>query len=403
MKIGYFIGHFPYINLINTPNYIKDYAHGGTEIAAYNLAINMANRCNEIEVFTTSIDSQESIEIYPNMRIHRNPTSFKIASANASFKLIYKPLNYDLDIVHAHSPIPYSDLPALLYSKRKKVPFILTYQFDGQETGGSFMRNAGVYVYNKFFINKVLDSADVIIATTESYANESPFLRGYKDKIVIIPNGINIEEVTTSHTQEECRSILGLAVDAHIILFFGSLVPYKGPKILLKAFKMVKNKFPKAKLIFAGRGEMLDELSEQAMKLDVVDDVIFTGFVEEEKKSLYFKAADIFCLPSTTMAESFGIANLEAMASGIPIVASNLGGIPDIVKNGENGLLIEPGNVQNLADELIYLLNNVDMRKKLGDNGRKLVENFSWDKIAMKTEQLYRDILEGDLSKLNQK
>ena len=403
MKIGYFIGHFPYMNLINTSNYIRDYAHGGTEIAAYNLAINMAKRGNEIEVFTTSIDSRESIEIYHNMRIHRNPTSFKIASANASFKLIYKPLNYDLDIVHAHSPIPYSDLPALLYSKRKKVPLILTYQFDGQETGGSFMRNAGVGIYNKFFINKVLGSADVIIATTESYANESPFLRGYKDKIVIIPNGINIEEVTTSHTQEECRSLLGLAVDTQIILFFGSLVPYKGPEILLKAFKTFKNQFPTVKLIFAGRGEMFEELRKQTMKFDMVDDVIFTGFVEEEKKPLYFKAADIFCLPSTTMAESFGIVNLEAMASGIPIVASNLGGIPDIVKNRENGLLAEPGNVQNLADELICLLNNEDMRKKLGDNGRKFVENFSWDKIAIKTEQLYRDILEGDLSKINRK
>ena len=395
MKIGYFIGHFPYINLINTPNYIKNYAHGGTEIAAYNLAINMAKRGNEIDVFTTSIDSRESIEIYPNMRIHRNPTSFKIASANASFKLIYKPLNYDLDIVHAHSPIPYSDIPALLYAKRKKVPFILTYQFDGQSTGGSFMRNAGVGFYNKFFINKVLSSADVIIATTEAYANESPFLKGYKDKIVIIPNGINIEEVTTVHTQEESRNMLGLPVDAPIILFFGSLVRYKGPDVLLKAFKTVKKEFPMVKLIFAGRGEMFDELSNQALKLDLVNDVIFTGFVEEDKKPLYFKAADIFCLPSTTMAESFGIVNLEAMASGIPIVASNLGGIPDIVKHGVNGLLAEPGNDQNLADALSYLLKNEKLRNKMGITGKEFVKEYSWQKITKETDLLYKSILEN--------
>ena len=401
MKIGYFIGHFPYINLVNTPNYIRDYAHGGTEIAAYNLAINMAKRGNEIEVFTTSIDSRESIEIYPNMRIHRNPTSFKIASANASFRLIYKPLNYDLDIVHAHSPIPYSDIPALLYAKRKKVPFVLTYQFDGQSTGGSFMRNAGVGFYNKFFINRVLSSADVIIATTEAYANKSPFLKDYKDKIVIIPNGINIEEATTAHTQQECRNMLGLPYDAHIILFFGSLVRYKGPDILLKAFKTVKKEFPKAKLIFAGRGEMFDELNNHALKLNLVNDVIFTGFVEEDKKPLYFKAADIFCLPSTTMAESFGIVNLEAMASGIPIVASNLGGIPDIVKHGVNGLLAEPGNDQNLADNLLCLLKDEDIRKKFGDQGKKLVRNFSWDEIAMKTEELYLDILDVNLYSKN--
>ncbi len=395
MKIGYFIGHFPYINLVNTPDYVKAYAHGGTEIAAYNLAIHMAKRGNEIDVFTTSIDSSDSLEIYPNMRIHRHATSFKIASANASFKLIYKPLNYDLDIIHAHSPIPYSDLPALLYAKRKNVPFLLTYQFDGQETGGSFMRNIGVSVYNKFFINKVLDSAKVIIATTESYANESPFLKHYKDKIVIIPNGINIEEVTTTSTQEECRTKLGLPLDTQIILFFGSLVPYKGPDILLKAFKIVKKEFPKVKLIFAGRGQMLDELRNLSKKFDLEDEVIFLGFVEEEKKPMYYKASDIFCLPSTTMAESFGIVNLEAMASGIPIVGSNLGGIPDIVKNGENGLLAKPGDHRSLADALLCLLKNGDLRKKMGNNGMNLVKDYSWDKIAKETEQLYRSILEN--------
>jgi glycosyltransferase involved in cell wall biosynthesis len=401
MKIGYFIGHFPYINLVNTPDYIKDYAHGGTEIAAYNLAINMAKRGHIIEVFTTSIDSRDSIELYPNMRIHRNPTSFKIASANPSFKLIYKPLNYDLDIIHAHSPIPYSDLPALLYAKRKNVPFVLTYQFDAQETGGSFMRNTGVGLYNKLFIHRVLDSAETIIATTESYANESPFLKGYKDKIVVIPNGINIEEVTTNHTKVECRKRLGLPEESDIILFFGSLVPYKGPDVLLKAFKYLKEKFPSAKLIFAGRGQMHAELLSLSKKLDLDNEVIFTGFVEEENKPLYFKASDIFCLPSINMAESFGIVNLEAMASGIPIVASDLGGIPDIVKDGVNGLLSTPGDIQNLADTLTSLMADAHLRRELGNNGKKLAVHYSWDEIADKTEQLYREILEGtDISGL---
>jgi glycosyltransferase involved in cell wall biosynthesis len=395
MKIGYFIGHFPYVNLVNTPDYIKEYAHGGTEIAAYNLAVHMAKRGNEIDVFTTSINSKNSIEIYPNMRIHRNATSFKIASANASFKLIYKPLNYDLDIVHAHSPIPYSDLPALMYAKRKKVPFLLTYQFDGQETGGSFMRNAGVSIYNKVFINRVLDSAEVIIATTRSYAEESPFLKNYLDKIVVIPNGINIEDVTTDLTREESRIKLDLPLKTKIILFFGSLVTYKGPDILLKAFKVIKKEYPEVKLIFAGRGHMLTELQDMARKFDLEDDVIFLGFVEEEKKAFYYKSADIFCLPSTNMAESFGIVNLEAMASGIPIVGSDLGGIPDIIKDGENGLLAKPRDHQSLANVLLILLKDDDLRLKMGNNGRKRVEEYSWDKIANETENLYRDILDN--------
>jgi len=395
MKIGYFIGHFPYISLVNTHDYIKDYAHGGTEIAAYNLVVEMAKMGNDIDVFTTSINSRNSIEIYPHMRIHRYATSFKIASANASFKLIYKPLNYDLDIVHAHSPIPYSDLPALMYAKRKKVPFLLTYQFDGQETGGSFMRNTGVSIYNKLFINRVLDSAEVIIATTRSYAEESPFLKNYLDKIVIIPNGINIDEVTTNLTKEESRIKLGLPIETKIILFFGSLVPYKGPDILLKAFKVIKKEFSEVKLIFAGRGQMLLKLRDMAKKFDIEDDVIFLGFVEEEDKALYYKSADIFSLPSTNMAESFGIVNLEAMASGVPLVGSNLGGIPDIIHEGVNGLLAEPCEHQSLANALLKLLKDDELRHKMGNNGKEMVSDYSWDKIARTTENLYKDILDN--------
>lgn len=395
MKIGYFVGHYPYMNLVNTPEYIKDYAHGGTEIAAYNLALNMAERGNQVEVFTTSIDSKDSIELYPNLRVHRNATTLKIASANPSIKLIYNPLKYDVDIVHAHSPIPYSDLPALIYAKRKKVPFILTYQFDGQETGGSFARNSGVILYNRLFINRVLDTAKVIIATTRSYTNESPFLRRFKDKIVVIPNGINIQEVTTNCTKKEARKKLNLPAEDPIILFFGSLVPYKGPDILLDAFKIIKTKYPDVKLVYAGRGQLKEYLQNKAISMGFDSDVTFAGFVSDELKPLYFKAADIFSLPSTNLAESFGIVNLEAMAAGIPIVASNIGGIPDIVKNGENGFLAEPSNAHSLADEICRLLEDEDLRNKMGADGLDKVQDYSWDKIAKRTEDLYRKLLEN--------
>jgi len=394
MKVGYFIGHFPYIDLLNTHDYDKKYAHGGTEIAAYNLAINMNNRGHEIDVFTTSIDSKDSIESYPHMKVHRYGTSLKIASSNPSFNLIFKPLNHSVDIIHSHSPIPYSDIPALIYAKRKKVPFILTYQYDGQETGGSFIRNAGVFLYNKLFINKVLNRADVIIATTSSYAKESKFLKGYEDKIVVIPNGIEIEEVTTNYSKGECRTKLELPADKNLILFLGSLVPYKGPDVLLKALHLVKKEIPDVKLIFAGRGPMLTELRELSKKLDLDENIEFLGFVEESLKPMYFKASDIFCLPSTTMLESFGIVNLEAMASGVPIVSSNFGGIPDIVKDGENGLLAKPGDVEDLSDALIYLLKNEDVRQKMGDDGLKKVERYSWRKIAEETEEIYKKVLE---------
>lgn len=393
MRIGYFIGHFPYMNRVNDSSYTKDYAHGGTEIAAYHLAVEMAKKDNNVDIFTTSIDSKNSFELSQNMNIHRYGTNFRIASANVALNLVFKPLKYDLDIVHAHSPIPYSDLPALLYAKRKKVPFLLTYQYDGQETGGSFIRNAGVSVYNKYLLNRVLDYADVIIATTKAYAEKSKFLKGYNDKITLIPNGINIDEFKINYSKEECRNKLGLSSDKGIILFLGSLVPYKGPDILLNAFSRVKKEIDDVELVFAGRGGMQEYLEKLAEKLNIEKNVKFAGFVHEDLKPLYYKAADIFCLPSTNMGESFGIVNLEAMACGIPIISSKLGGIPDIVKDMENGVLTKPGDPESLADALIFLLENDDIRKKMGKDGRKKVEEYSWEKIAEKTERIYDSLI----------
>jgi Glycosyltransferase len=109
---------------------------------------------------------------------------------------------------------------------------------------------------------------------------------------------------------------------------------------------------------------------------------------------LYYKAADVFCLPSTMSTESFGIVNLEAMACGVPIVASKIGGIPDVVKDGENGLLVPPWDSEALADVIIYLLENEDIREKMGNIGREKVEGYSWARIAEETEKVYKEVLE---------
>jgi len=134
-------------------------------------------------------------------------------------------------------------------------------------------------------------------------------------------------------------------------------------------------------VVFAGRGRMQEELMKMAERLCVEENIRFTGYVENELKPLYFKSADIFCLPSITMAEAFGIVNLEAMACGVPIVSTRLGGIPDVVEDEKNGLLAEPNDEKSLAEALIYLLENGDAAKKMGNYGKRKVRNYSWEKL----------------------
>jgi len=391
MKIGYFVSHFPYIDRLNDADYDKKYAHGGTEIAAYNLAVNIAKK-HEVDIFTTSMNSKDSFESLNNIKIYRYGTILKIASANLTSGILYKPLNYELDIAHAHYNIPYSDYSALRYAKKKNIPFVVTYHNDAPESGGLFIRNWANKTYSRTLLKRVLNGADTIIATSNSYINESMFLGDYRDKIKVIPNGINLKEFENPLSSVECRSKLGLPMDKKIILFFGNIVSYKGPHILLKSIKLLKNQINDFIVVFAGRGGMQEELVKMAEKLGIEENIRFTGYVDDALKPLYFKSADIFCLPSITIAEAFGIVNLEAMASGIPIVSTRLGGIPDVVEDGKNGLLAEPGDEKSLAKALTYLMENGDAAEKMGNYGNKKVKDYSWEKIAEKTEKIYNKL-----------
>ena len=387
MKIGCFTTHFPY-----SRGY-PEYFCGGVEVVAYNLTISMAQKGHEIVVFTTSINSKDIIERHKNIELYRYAINFRIGEANMSFKLLYKPLEHEVDIIHAHAGNPPAPIAAYRYAKKKKKPFVVTYHGDGQWNWGGFIRRTSVYFYNKYLLDKILSYADVVISPSEYYIDESKFLGKYRDKVVVIPNGINIDEFDISYSKEECREKLDLPLDDEIILFLGGLNPHKGPDVLLKTMLKIIKEVPDAKLVFIGSGMMREELEMLSKKLGVERNVKFAGFVGDTfKKALYYHAADVFVLPSTGP-EIFGIVNLEAMACGVPIVASEIGGVPDVVRDGENGLLVPPRDSGELADAIIYLLENEDMREKMGKNGRKKVKDYSWKKIAEETEKVYLSLI----------
>jgi glycosyltransferase involved in cell wall biosynthesis len=397
MRIGYFVNHFPYPELVGEKSYQQLYAHGGTEIAAYKLAEAMVKRGHHVEVFTTAIGSHDHVDHYQGIIINRYSTNLKLSSANLSLNLMRKPLKHYLDLVHAHYNIPTPDLSALRYSHKKKVPLVVTYHNDAQESGGSFLINSSHRIYNRSLLKRVLGSADAIIATSYSYIGYSKYLDEYKNKIKVIPNGISLQELQTKHNQSWCRAKLNLPPHKKIILFLGNLVPYKGPDILLTAASILDKVYDDFIVIFAGRGPMQDKLVRQSWLMDISNRVIFTEFVPEELKKYYFHAADIFCLPSINPAEAFGIVNLEAMAAGLPIVSTRMGGIPDLVKDGENGFLVPPENPHKLAEALLQLLEHPELVEKIGAHNLKLSLNYDWDKIAKNTEKLYLELLKGDI------
>ena len=387
MKIGYFVTKFPYSQSF------EEYPYGGASLAAYHLAIEMAKRSHEIDIFTTAKNSKDSIEKNENMTIYRYGTNFKVLTSNISFGMFSKPLKHDVDITHTHFDIPPGPLAGLRYAKKKNVPLVVTYHGDWVESYGGLIRRMGVGFHNKYLVDKLLSYANVIISPSEYYINGSSFLRKYRDKIVVIPNGVNLGEFDIGYSKEECRKRLGLPLDKKMLLFFGYLAPYKGPDVLVNAMSKIIKHMPDVELVFAGKGVMREELEMLSKGLGIEKNVRFEGFVDDDLKGLYYKATDVFCLPSIMSTECYPLTILEAMACGVPIVASKIGGIPDAVKDGGNGVLVPPRDSEKLADAIIYLLENEDIREKMGGNGKKKVGGYSWERIAEETEKVYETVL----------
>ncbi len=397
MKIGYFVKRFPYAN--SHSNVSEDYARwclldGGANVA-YHLAMGIAKKKDhEINIFTVSSDSKDSVENYENITIYRNGVNLIFRGSYISLKSFFKYPKCQIDILHAHAPSILSDIPALLYAKRNNIPFILTCHGDPDTAPGDFISKMAISFYDRYYLDKVLSYANTIICPSEHYIGESRFLEKHRSKIVVIPNGISFEDFNISYSKEKCREKLKLPLNKNLILFVGVLAHRKGPDILIKAMPRVISKFPNTQLIFVGSGVMRKELEMLSNSLGVENYVKFAGFAGKDLKPLYYKAADVFCLPSTMKTEVFPNVFLEASASGLPMVVSDLETFKCIIEDGYNGIVTKRGDENSLADAIIYLLKNEDIKNKMSINAIERVKDYSWERIADDTVKVYNNVLQ---------
>ena len=399
MRIGYFISHFPY-NRPGDETLSGRYTYGGAEKVAFSLAVKMAKSGHDVIVFTSSVDSKNSHESHQPFEICRYGTVFRIARGNFSPLLLLGPLKYQIDIAHIHFTNPPGDLAGLLHGKTRKTPLIVTYHGDGVAEYGNLLRRMIVTFHNRYMVSEVLANARVIISPSNNYINESQFLPKYREKIITIPNGIDEDEYKAHCSKVACRVRLGLPTDEKVVLFVGNFVKYKGIDVLLRCMPEVAKIVPKVRLVMVGSGNIKQDLEKLARFLRIDKHVTFTGFVSENRKILYYRSSDVFVLPSTMGPECFPTVILEAMACGLPIVASNISGIPELVRHCENGFLIPPRNVGALSTSLIDLLTNEDLPTKMAKNSIRMVKRYSWENIVRKTEEVYRQVLADRPSKI---
>ena len=209
------------------------------------------------------------------------------------------------------------------------------------------------------------------------------------DRIVTIHSGVEIDHYMTAQVNiEEKKASLGISPKGLVVGTVGWLLPIKGPMYLLKAMGSVWQDRAETTLAFVGKGDLKAELGAQACQMGVSDRVKFLGWRDDIPEIM--QILDVFVLPSLN--EGMGRVLVEAMASGKPVVGSRVGGVPDLVKHGENGFLVEPGDKNGLSAAIEKLLTDKTVRDQMGEKGRMMAQAFSVENMVEKNDSLYASL-----------
>ena len=279
------------------------------------------------------------------------------------------------------------------------VPVIL-HTFHGHVLTGYFGRvKSWVFIQVEKML--ALISTKLIIVNDEIKKELIDMGIGEKEKFEVVPAGLELKPFFESEKYRGMlKKELGLPGDSVLIGIVGRLVPIKGHKYFLEAAKIILDTGYKIqdaryddselKFVIVGDGDLRQELEDYSNKLGISGNVIFTGFRQDLPK-IY---ADLDIVALTSINEALGLVLVEAMASGKPVVATNVGGVPSLVKHGVNGLLIKSQDVQALSDAIIKLLNDSDLRQKMGREGRSSVfPRYDISQLVKRVDLLYTQMI----------
>ncbi len=347
------------------------YPHiGGVTEHIYHLANEFENMGHEVSILTANIegslkpDERRVVRLGKSMVIPMNQSNARVTGWVNLSSLSDIVNNYD--VIHIHGIIA-PTLPLLsLKVLRKTNIFTFHPTFD----------SSNLYKIFKNYLKHYFEKIDGKIAVSAT-ARDS-IRKYFPDDYRIIPNGVDINRFRACGEEK----------NPFEILFVGRIEPRKGLQFLVNALPLIKREIPQAQLTVVGggyKGMRLDIPSE------VKDFIRFLGFVAPSDLPKIFSRASVFVSPAIS-GESFGIVLLEAMATETPVIASSIPGYRCVIEDGNNGLLISPGNSKEIADKIITLLKNKNMRETLVKGGLRTVVKYSWDVVAKDIMDFYYEV-----------
>lgn len=310
---------------------------------------------------------------------------FQFPALEAAFLVAAMRYGHDADIFNAHWT--FSALPSVLVSKALGKPLV-------------------THAYSAEYVSSLLHPVNRFInCNSQAVISISNFTHSVVEKVApirshyVVGLGVNPEKIAPDDFNVMAfRSRIGVKSDEKMIFAVGRLVERKGYHILIEAIAKLVNQGTKVKFLLAGQGPEREKLQAQILASDIGDRAYLLGFIPDEMLRFYLRASDVLVMPSivdhTGDTEGLGLPTIEAMANKTPVIASRIGGITDIVYDGETGLLVPPDDPDALAAAISRLFHDSLLQKQIISGGHKLFETtFSWETIAQRTLTIFDDAI----------
>jgi glycosyltransferase involved in cell wall biosynthesis len=370
---------------------------GGLSRHVHGLSKSLLKLGYEIHVITTKTDDLPKLENGEGLHIHRvhplneNDHDFIswIGGLNLAMTERASELSkeYSFSLIHAHDWLV--GAAGLILKEQLELPLIAT--IHATEHG----RHGGIYNDMQKFIHEkerlLITGADSVIVCSEFMKEELDQVFGSSyQSISIIPNGIGGQQ--TSAFENDILKTLPFDPSRKLIFSIGRMVKEKGFDTLLDAAEKMKFLYSDVYMIIAGKGPLLQQYRDQVRERNLTNDVFFVGYISDHQRSALLANCYMTVFPSRY--EPFGIVALESMIFRKPTIVSKTGGLKGIIQPRKTGLYMEPGDVDSLIEQACFLLENPIDAAKIGNNGKKVVENlFRWSRVAEETKRVYEEVV----------
>ncbi|PWR71769.1 glycosyltransferase [Methanospirillum stamsii] len=385
------------------------YSYGGAPKVAFDMSKELVKNGHEVTVFTTdAYNSSSRLEITTNPEIMDGINVFRFRNISNTFTrknfscaplmfLSLKKVIQDFDIIHLHEYRSFQALFVHYYAMKYQIPYII-------QAHGSvlpiFEKLWMKKIFDLFWGNRILQDASKLIAVSKTEKNQYLKMGIPEDKIVIIPNGINLSEYEKLPEYGKFRKKYKINSDQKIILYLGRIHKSKGIDVLINSYSKLLDQTKYVKLIIVGPDDgYLTSIKELIEKLHIQDNVIITGPLYNEEKIEAFVDADVLVYPG--ILEIFGLVPFESIMCGTPVIVTDDCGCGELINEVRCGHLVNYGDTQILADTIRFSLNHETDCQNNVEIGKKFISTYlTWKKIGKNVESLYFNTIFNNKAKI---